>query len=64
MNLLDFCWNLLDSAGIIRLSFTEHCQTCLTCLFVGLARITGDFFEEWNEITPPIHIRKFEEQTA
>ena len=25
---------------------------------------TGDFFEEWNEITPQIHIRKFEEQTA
>ena len=25
---------------------------------------TGDFFEEWNEITPQIQIRKFEEQTA
>ena len=25
---------------------------------------TGDFFEEWNEITPKIHIRKFKEQTA
>ena len=25
---------------------------------------TGDFFKEWNEITPQIHIRKFEEQTA
>ena len=24
----------------------------------------GDFFEEWNEITPQIHIRKFEEITA
>ena len=22
---------------------------------------TGDFFEEWNEITPQTHIRKFEE---
>ena len=22
---------------------------------------TGDFFEEWNEITHQIHIRKFEE---
>ena len=26
--------------------------------------ITGDFFEEWNEITPQTHIRKFEEQRA
>ena len=25
---------------------------------------TGDFFEEWNEITPQTHIRKFEEQTT
>ena len=25
---------------------------------------TGDFFEEWNEITPQIHIRIFEELTA
>ena len=24
---------------------------------------TGNFFEEWNEITPQIGIRKFEEQT-
>ena len=23
---------------------------------------TGNFFEEWNEITPQIHFRKFEEQ--
>ena len=22
---------------------------------------TGDFFEEWNEITPQTHIRKFED---
>ena len=27
-------------------------------------RYTDDFFEEWNKITPQIHIRKFEEQTA
>ena len=27
-------------------------------------RITGDFFEDWNEITPQIHVRKFEEQTT
>ena len=27
-------------------------------------RGTGDFFEGWNEITPQIHIRKLEEQTA
>ena len=26
--------------------------------------VTGDFFEEWNEITPQTHIRKFEEITA
>ena len=25
---------------------------------------TGDFYEEWNEITPQTHIRKFEELTA
>ena len=25
---------------------------------------TGDFFEEWNEITPQTRIRKFEELTA
>ena len=25
---------------------------------------TGDFFEEWNEITPQIHIRKVDEQTT
>ena len=25
---------------------------------------TGDIFEEWNEITPQIQIRKFEEQMA
>ena len=25
---------------------------------------TGDFFEEWNEITPQLHIRKFKELTA
>ena len=25
---------------------------------------TGDFFDEWNEITPQTHIRKIEEQTA
>ena len=25
---------------------------------------SGDFFEEWNEITPQIHIRKFEELAA
>ena len=25
---------------------------------------TGDFFEEWNEITLTTHIRKFEELTA
>ena len=25
---------------------------------------TDDFFEEWNEITPQIHIRKFEELMA
>jgi hypothetical protein len=25
---------------------------------------TGDFFEEWNGITPQTHIRKFEELTA
>ena len=25
---------------------------------------TSDFFEEWNEITPQIHIRKFKEQPA
>ena len=24
---------------------------------------TGDFFEEWNKITPQTLIRKFEEQT-
>ena len=45
----------------------------LVCFFVyWLSKIdnvrnsiyTGDFFEEWNEITPEIHIRKFEEQTA
>ena len=28
------------------------------------AQITGDFFQEWNKITPKIHIRKFKEQTA
>ena len=26
--------------------------------------LTGDFFEEWNKITPQIHIRKFEELMA
>ena len=26
--------------------------------------ITGDFFEEWNEITPKTNIRKFEELMA
>ena len=30
----------------------------------SIAIDTGDFFEEWNEIHPQIHIRKFEEQTA
>ena len=27
-------------------------------------RITGDFFKEWNEITPQTHIRKLQEQMA
>jgi hypothetical protein len=27
-------------------------------------KYTGDFFEEWNEITPQIQIRKFEELTV
>ena len=26
--------------------------------------VAGNFFEEWNEITPQTHIRKFEEQPA
>ena len=26
--------------------------------------VTDEFFEEWNEITPKIRVRKFEEQTA
>ena len=32
--------------------------------FMGNQNLTGDFFEEWNEITPQTHIRKFEEQMA
>ena len=30
----------------------------------GALIFKGDFVEEWNEITPQIHIRKFEELTA
>ena len=30
----------------------------------SINQFTGDFFEEWNEITPQIHIRKFEKLTA
>ena len=37
-------------------------KLCNTGWFLKLD--TGDFFEEWNEITPQTHIRKFEEQTA
>jgi hypothetical protein len=32
-------------------------------LFIMIIAV-GDFFEEWNEITPQIHIRKFDEVTA
>ena len=33
-------------------------------MFVNKRFATDDFFEEWNEITSQIHIRKFEELTA
>ena len=31
---------------------------------VHFLQFTGDFFEEWNEIIPQTHLRKFEEQMA
>ena len=36
-----------------------HCA--LGCFFIAF---TGNYFEEWNEITPQNHIRKFEEQAT
>ena len=44
------------------------CRLCQLCALglIGSTRTagTGDFFEEWNEITPQTYIRKFEIQTA
>jgi hypothetical protein len=33
-------------------------------MFIFNTVFTGDFFEEWNEITPQTYIRKFEEHAA
>ena len=35
-----------------------------TDIYEMLLVSTGDFFDEWNQITPQTHIRKFEEQTT
>ena len=48
---------LLRITSLSKYFFTV-CQTWGFCI------ITGDFFEEWNEIAPQTHMRKFEEQMA
>ena len=51
----------LRSAVSVSINTSKLCQ----CYFMIIEFwITGDFFEEWNEITPQTHIRKFEELMA
>ena len=43
-------WKKLDSISLFQL--------------IGRSFNTDNYFEEWNEITPQTHIRKFEERAA
>ena len=42
----------------------KWCQAMIISRIFDFFIFTGDFFEEWNEITPQIYIGKFEELMA
>ena len=55
----------IESGNVVVVSkgYCPYCKRAKVSVF-KLNHLTGDFFEEWNEITHQTYIRKFEEQTV